>query len=88
MAGFVFSSSVWIPTRGMSISPLMASLSFFAADPCEMGQEVIDEEDGIVRIFADGDVDSRSVGFVDDADEGEGHADPLVLQDAAVIMGF
>ena len=37
----------------------------------EMGQEVIDEEDGIVRIFTDGDVDSCSICLIDDADEGE-----------------
>ena len=53
-----------------------------------MRQEVVDEQDGIARVFADGNIDAAAVGFIDDADQRQGQADPLVFQQAAVIMGL
>ena len=53
-----------------------------------MGQQVVDEQDRIARVFTDGDVDAAAIGFIDDANQGQGQADPLIFQQAAIVMGL
>ena len=53
-----------------------------------MGQDVVDIEDGIGVILADDDLDRGAVRLDDDAVQGERSGDPLILLDAAVVVGL
>ena len=53
-----------------------------------MGQQVIDDELGILGLVADMDGHHRAVGKRHHAVELQGNGDPVVLADAAVVMGL
>ena len=54
----------------------------------QMGQQIGDAETGIHDVLADGDLDGGAVLLRHDAVERQRDGGPLILADAAVIMGF
>ena len=60
----------------------------FALLPAQVGQQVIDDELGILFLVADGHADGAAVGPDHHAVELQRDGDPLVLADAAVVVGF
>ena len=52
-----------------------------------MDQQVGNEEDRIIGIFADIQFDGGAVLFHDDAVNSQGHGDPLIFFDTAVVVG-
>ena len=53
-----------------------------------MGQQVGDAEGGVAHVLAHLDGDGGAVGPGKDAVDGQGHGGPLVLADAAVVVGL
>ena len=54
----------------------------------QMGQQVGDAEDGVALVLADADGDGGAVVAGEDAVDGQRHGAPLILADAAVVMGL
>ena len=55
---------------------------------CQVGQKVGDHQYGILVLFTDGDGNSAAVLTADNAVQCQRNGDPLVLADAAVMMGL
>ena len=53
-----------------------------------MGQQVGNHQDRLVLVLTDGDGDAGAVGLADHAVNGQGDGDPLILLDAAVVVGL
>ncbi len=54
----------------------------------QVGQQIGDAEDRVIRVLADGDGDGGAVPLRHHAVEGKGNGGPLVFLDAAVVVGF
>ena len=54
----------------------------------EMRQQIGNGEHGFVFVFAEADADDFAVGFHDDAVNGQRTGKPLILAQAAVVVGF
>ena len=54
----------------------------------QVDQQIGDHQNGIVLVLADGDGDLAAVLLADHTVDGQGHAGPLVLLDAAIVVGL
>ena len=54
----------------------------------QVDQQVGDHQNGVALVLTDGDGYLRAVLLADHAVNGKGHAGPLILFDAAIVMGF
>ena len=55
---------------------------------CQVNQQVGDHQDGIVLVLTDGDGDGGAVLAAHNAMDGQRHAGPLILLDAAIVVGL
>ena len=54
----------------------------------QVDQQIGDHQDGVILILADGHGDLAAVFFTHHAVDGQGHTGPLVLLDAAIVVGL
>ena len=55
---------------------------------CQVGQKIGDAEYGIARVVADAHIHALAVCLDHGAVQGQGHGDPLILTDTAVVVGL